>query len=365
MEDLGSFVKQVPPAILLAPLVFGALYIGLTVFIIRRASKRRRLQREAKQQVLQQMSGSRIPMENFLSGELPNKPLRPAEWTVPAELRDLPEPDLDVLANPVLLEDMPEDVPQDMPEATPLATMAEAAAVPASVAAPLIAEPDWIAAVVPPQEAADTEKPAGGTMDSKPDGSVSGDAVEVMRVWRDLSDGTLIIQMGNQRYRTLSDIKNPDLARRFMAVVRELWAMVNAAPSRAPSAQPAPTNGSGAALPEAPLVAAKPRMGLLKTEYEPPKQGMFNQLTRDLKQNPNAVPEPPPTGIAGAVEEFLQFKLSNTPQYATRSIHIRPSHNQGLTIEVDGHFYEAIGDVIDPDVREFLFALMREWEARH
>jgi hypothetical protein len=202
-------------------------------------------------------------------------------------------------------------------------------------------------------------------MDSKLEGSVAGDAVEVMRVWRDLSDGTLIIQMGNQRYRTLSDIKNPDLARRFMAVVRELWAMVNASPARATSAQPAPTNGTATALPEAPLIAPKPRMGLLKTEYEPPKQGVFTQLTRDLRQNPNAVPEESSTGIAGAVEEFLQYKLSNTPQYAARSIHIRPSHNHGVTIEVDGHFYEAIGDVIDPDVREFLFALMREWEARH
>src|SRR5690349_7823680 len=108
MEDLGGFIKQVPPIILLAPIVFGVLYIGLTAFIIRRASKRRRLQREAKEQMRQHTSGSRNPMENFLSGELPDKPLRPAEWTVPAELRDLPEPDLDILTDPVLMDDIPQ-----------------------------------------------------------------------------------------------------------------------------------------------------------------------------------------------------------------------------------------------------------------
>jgi hypothetical protein len=36
-----------------------------------------------------------------------------------------------------------------------------------------------------------------------------------------------------------------------------------------------------------------------------------------------------------------------------------------VRIEVDGHYYDAIDDVVDPDVREFLFAMMREWEARH
>jgi len=36
-----------------------------------------------------------------------------------------------------------------------------------------------------------------------------------------------------------------------------------------------------------------------------------------------------------------------------------------VRIEVDGHYFDAIGDVIDPDVRDFLLAMMREWEARH
>ncbi len=347
MEDWGGFIKQVPATILLAPIVLGVLYIGLTAYIIRRASKRRRLQREAKEQMRQQSNDSRVPMGNFLSGELPEKPLSTADWTVLPELRALPEPDLDSLANPVLMDEMPQ------------ATMGQP-----TTSAAMPAELDWIAAVVPPQDIAHTDETTESSMDSKPEGNISGDAVEVMRVWRDLSDGTLIIQMGNQRYRTLNDMKNPDLARRFMAVVRELWAMVNNSPTRPAAPQQNPTNGSGVTLPEAPAVSAKPRVGLLKTEVEPPKLGLFGQLSRDLKQKPNPAPESS-AGIVGAVEDFLQFKLSNTPQFATRSIHIRPSHNQGVTIEVDGHFYEAIGDVIDPDVREFLFALMREWEARH
>ncbi|HLY27480.1 MAG TPA: hypothetical protein VKQ72_14140, partial [Aggregatilineales bacterium] len=63
--------------------------------------------------------------------------------------------------------------------------------------------------------------------------------------------------------------------------------------------------------------------------------------------------------------DFLQFKLASHPQFSTRSIHIKPGQNQGVRIEVDNHSYDGIGDVVDPDVREFLFSVMREWDARH
>jgi len=31
---------------------------------------------------------------------------------------------------------------------------------------------------------------------------------------------------------------------------------------------------------------------------------------------------------------------------------------------VDNHFYDHIGDIVDPDVRDFLSTMMKEWEAR-
>ncbi len=179
-----------------------------------------------------------------------------------------------------------------------------------------------------------------------------GDAVEVMRVWRDLSDGSLIIQMGNQRYRTLEEVRNPELARRFTAVVRELWSMV----SGAPRITPLPEQHAAAPLPPANQpAAAVPRVGIISpTAQDTAKKG------RGKGKNE---PEPP-SGIVGAVEEFLQFRLSTTSHLSARSIHIRPSHDHGVRIEVDGHFYDSIEDVIDADVREFLQNMMKEWEAR-
>src|SRR5262249_18518982 len=68
---------------------------------------------------------SRLPIGNFLSGQLPDHSAPPAEWTVPAELREMPEPDLDMLASPLMMEDA-SDAVQAVPE--PAAVSAEEAA---------------------------------------------------------------------------------------------------------------------------------------------------------------------------------------------------------------------------------------------
>jgi hypothetical protein len=352
-SDLSDFLRlPFVTSILLFLIGIGAIYVALIVIIFRRAAARRRKRREEAAAVAgaaapQAGKSNSMPLGNFLRGELPERPLPPAEWTVPAELRSLPEPDLDMLTGPLLAEQEPAEVATNViPE--------ESVTAPAETA-------DWVAAVVPVEET--PMAPATTDSSSQESRNVNlGDAVEVMRVWRDLSDGSLIIQMGDQRYRTMNDIQNPDLSRRFVAVVRELWAIVNNAPARITGANesavvPPPSNSAG---------GMKSRMGLLSAEPEqPPRPHMLKQVAKQaLGQTGPTQPEQP-SGIANAVEDFLQFKLSTTPEFAKRSIHFRPSHDLGVRIEVDGHYYDAIGDVVDPDVREFLQELMREWEARH
>jgi len=222
------------------------------------------------------------------------------------------------------------------------------------------AEPDWLSAVTPDIVKQEPEAEMVSADNTPQRSESSGDAVEVMRIYRDLSDGKLIIQMGDQRYRALDDIKNPDLARRFTGLVRELVSMINTASGRTqtvtgemPSVPPPNTSVGG----------MKSRIGLLTAEPEPPKRDFIQNFTRVAMAQTDIPQES--TGIANAVEEFLQFKLANTPQFSARSIHIRPAHDQGIRIEVDGHYFDGIGDVIDPDVRDFLRSLMQEWEARH
>ena len=68
--------------------------------------------------------------------------------------------------------------------------------------------------------------------------------------------------------------------------------------------------------------------------------------------------------MAEQIEELLQLRLTATPELAQRSIHIRPALDGGVRIEVDGKFYEGVGDVADQHIREFIQSTIREWEAR-
>ncbi len=340
--EIGDFIRQVPPGIVMAPIIFGALYIALTIYILRRAAARRRQkqQQAATTPVVAPVKSkwSSVSLGNLLRTEPAEKPPKSAEWSVSAELRGLPEPDLDMLVSPVALgqADLAAMVHslQPAPEEPTAATSA-----------------DLVAVMAPAQE----EMPAmtNVSSDASPEMAEPGDAIEVMRIWRDLNDGGLIIQMGNQRYRALNEVQNPDLVRRFVAVVRELSAVANNAPVRSTGTQPAGT-APGIRKPGAP-----------GAEPEQARPGVIRQIARQgFKQSPGTPPAQS-AGIADEVEDYLQFKLSSTPEFASRSIHIRTSHDHGVRIEVDGHYYDAIGDVVDPDVREFLFAMMREWEARH
>ena len=365
--DLGDFAKQVPISFILVPIVFGILYIVSMVYIIRRARARRR-ERAAAQQggvVAPQAAParplasrlSRLPMGSFLSGQLPDHSAPPASWTVPSELRGLPEPDLDMLASPVMIEDMPSTI-QAVPE--PAVVSAEDSESPQEGRIEVAPIDSAEAAMANPATTPDTSG------DDQPitDVELPGDAVEVMRVYRDLSDGRLIVEMGDRRYRTMGEIRNPELTRRFTTLVRDLTAIVNAAPGRA--TQNFRENAGTVPPPDNTAGGMKAKVGLLNREPEAPKPNIMKGFARTAmgQSSASAIPDSS-AGIASAVEEFLQFKLTTSPEFSTRSIHISSTHDHSIRIEVDGHYYGAIGDVVDPDVRDFLFNMMREWEARH
>jgi hypothetical protein len=72
----------------------------------------------------------------------------------------------------------------------------------------------------------------------------------------------------------------------------------------------------------------------------------------------------PEINIAGAIEEYLQYRLTTTPQFAGRYIHVRPAATEGLHIEVDDKSYETVGEVEDAAVRTFLQETIEEWQSR-
>ncbi len=67
-------------------------------------------------------------------------------------------------------------------------------------------------------------------------------------------------------------------------------------------------------------------------------------------------------GIAEEIEDLLQERLRGLAEFAGREIHVRPALSGGVTIEVDGAFYQGVGEVTDEAVRALLMEVVRAWE---
>jgi hypothetical protein len=226
-------------------------------------------------------------------------------------------------------------------------------------------------------------------------------AVEVVTILRDVMDGGLIIQMGGKSYRDLT--QDETFRASFLKIMRELSPVVTQAPKSAakPAAaeselEPAPQEQPAASrtaslrdllvssddvedeaekIEEAPaprpasppppptadgtMPGDLPRYSL---DSEPQVIKKRSGLLRRTKTEFVPVPE---LNLAGAIEAYLQHKLRHTPEYAARSIHVHPAEDGGVAIEVDGEFYEAVGDVAEADVRAFLASTIQEWQERN
>jgi hypothetical protein len=172
-----------------------------------------------------------------------------------------------------------------------------------------------------------------------------GEMVEVMRVFRDLADGRLVVEVGGRRYRNTAEITDPQVKRRFVGNAQALAQFIQDEPSL--------SNQVNWSTP--PVEVAKPPA--------PPMQPAPLPTKTAKPEAQGQQPEGPKT-IADEIEELIQFRLLSMPSLSSHSIHIRPGLGGGIRVEVDGVYHDGISDVTDAEILSFLQSVIREWEAR-
>ncbi len=297
-NGFGDFFNQVQGLIFIT-IGAGVVWVFLTYLILQRAGERRRRQREG----LDPLPSFFTQAYRYLTQDKPpdSANTAPAPSMVMPDLdaltSDLPSPNLDML-----LDDF------------------EIPAVEESPPAPVQAAEMSYEAVMPVKEPVLSDEltyvPGSNEL--------PGDAIEMMRVWRDVSDGRLIIGMKDQLFASLNEIQDTALRNRFKKLVQDLN-QIASLPVYAPPPVPKP------AAPE----PVRP-----------------------------AVPSPETGGIADEIETYLQAKLLSNPALFGRSIHVHSGLGGGVSIEVDGRHYEAVSDVTDSEVRQFLQETIQEWESK-
>lgn len=307
-SDVTDFFGQVSGLVGLT-CVAGIIWVGLTAFVFQRAAERRRRAAQGLEPLpslyasFWQTVRGRRAADQAVSARLEPAPLpRPAA----------PAPDLALLTG-------------DLPAAPLPHAWADVAPEPEN----------------PPAASAETVPGAVSEQAAEPTGDIPGDpadAVELLRVWRDLSSGELILEVDGRRFRSVGELRGADLERRFNRVVHDLSALARPSPGPAaplPDEHPAASHG-GSGLRQIRRVA------LGQTPAEPPAAG--------------------PRSIADQIEDLLQERLARLPDFRGRVIHVRPSTQGGVQIVVDDRQYEGIGEVGDPGVRALLEDIVREWE---
>ncbi|MBI5928311.1 MAG: hypothetical protein HY862_03320 [Chloroflexi bacterium] len=362
-SSVNEFLTQGPIIRLaITTCFFGLLWLSTVILVNRRSAERKRRQREG----LPPLPNVFVQLTN-IARHISQNPARPLEaetangWTKPSNVplpnlnmltSDLPEPDFDNFVTQV------EQIQKTPPVAPP----------PSSFATPDTHEGEFEEIKMTNQSSGEEfigkdPRRSTSTIYVSGSGEIPADAVEVMRVWRDVSDGSLIIQMNGKVFQTVGEMQDRGLAKRFITLVRDMaqLAKVGAQAVGLPipnfDSSSAVVSEQGAwAAPKAQAklpVPATPRINQDYGNLEPPL------IVTGLEQAP-----PANNTIAGQIEELLQYRLMQNPMFQHRSIHVRANTDNTIRIEADGHTYLHVDEVVDVDVREFIQSVIREWEAR-
>lgn len=197
-------------------------------------------------------------------------------------------------------------------------------------------------------------------------------ATELMRVYRDPAGGDLIIQIDGENYRTLGDIKQAGIEKPFMAVLRDLARTAketgNQLSSEATERPPQTTQPAPDPTPDRPpLTAVPPTLEELTGETSQPQEvepmgTFFGNVRKMIPGSPSDVEMAAPLGIADQIEAVLQLKLLTSETFKGQRLHIKPAPSGGVQIEVGDKIYEAVSDIEDDGIREFVQSAIQDWE---
>jgi hypothetical protein len=358
-SGIDDFLSQVS-GLLIITCIAGLIWIGLMMVVAQRAAERRR----RAQLGLAPLPGVYVSVMNWLTGSrTPPAPVAaaPVEPRRVAPVEPIPAPDLGMLTGDLseideaALFERFSDEPLNVE--TPIVETQSRVTAPKPQATEYIVRPLKLQADMMPEPTKAIPIPSA---DNLPLGVQPRDSVEVLRVWRDLSDGMLIVEIDGKQFRSLNDLRSAELERRFLNVVRDLNAL--STPGYRADPPPAAIDPAPQNAPAAPPPAAKEA----GADAMPPSLSpgsMFRQMRRvAMGQKPEPVEIKPTLSIAEQIEELLQARLAELPAHLDRAIHVRPSLHGGVQIEVDGRYYEGIGEVEDDEVRNLLIDIVREWE---
>ncbi len=195
-------------------------------------------------------------------------------------------------------------------------------------------------------------------------------ADEVISILRDPRDNRLVVYLDNTGYRTLAD--TPEIKQKFVKIMQELSNVV----AEPDELDPLMTLDDNQLIEEPePIIESTPAPQPRKSAPPPPVDttGTMPGDLPSFRLEDSVIPTPrgkyqaapvPELNIAASIEAYLQHKLKHTGDFSGRQIHVQSAPGGGVRIQVDAAIYEAVDEVADLEVRDFLTDTIQEWQDR-
>lgn len=202
-------------------------------------------------------------------------------------------------------------------------------------------------------------------------------AKELIRILKNRDDDRYIVQMASGVYQSF--VNKREVKQEFAAVMKDLQESVSQADApvtessviepefaREPEVKK-PSSVTLKDLAETPMIP-KPQYGDTEIPGDLPSYKLDDiSPTREkglLGRTKVVYEDLPELNLAKAIEAYLQFRLHQTDLFAGRHIHIHPSNEGGIKIQVDKDYYEMVHDVEDEQVKNFIQQCIQEWQER-
>jgi hypothetical protein len=226
---------------------------------------------------------------------------------------------------------------------------------------------------------------------------------EVMRVLRDEQTGRTIIQVGEEQYAHIREIKDPQVGRRVLWAIADLIRFTggmaanpqalrtiaqDTLPSRpGPEALLAEETPPQADRPSQPL-AGGPReeqdtspeasallerlsrqeggygSGIEDLEAARGRGGIVDFFRRGFEAQPSSAAAPVSTSFIDEIEGILQARIRRLRAPLSQEVHVRTGADGTLQITVGVQVYPSPDQVPEPEIRQLIKSAVAEWEKR-
>ena len=206
----------------------------------------------------------------------------------------------------------------------------------------------------------------GGKARSSPDAQQDEtDHFELLSVSRNKANEPVIFVQG-QPHRHLWEIKDLQTSRETIQAIKAVLDFANIDPDKTSKAsaarpanvQPEPSRPMPVKAPAAvqnPKASGAEQPNIEAEDVGPPSKERLSMLNR-----PGQMLEP--LQFVEDIERRFQEKIANRPDLLERRIHVTVAPSGGIRIYMDQHYFDAVGDITDPEIKALIQEAIHEWE---